>query len=579
VTLARATVAAAAADPVITIHGLSFRHAMAERRTLDGIDLAIERGSYVAVLGAAGAGVSTLLMALDGVVPQLVTGDLQGSLLVDGLDPVTVPVREMAGRVGIVFDDPELAAGQPTVAEEVAFGLENLAVPEVAMPAQVAAALDAVGLTGFEPRSPATLSGGERQRLALAAVLAMEPAILVLDEPSSNLDPAGRRAMFDVVRRLHRERGITVIVADPDVESLARDATRVVVLDNGQVVADGAPGAVLADVAALRRWGVRVPQVADVSARLGISLAPVGVDAAAARLEIVPGPRSAVPTAPASTGEPVLDVREVTFRYPGAARPAVVDVSFRVRPGEIIGVAGANGGGKTTLARLLIGLVRPGAGAVVVAGVDIARRPVREVARSVGLVFQDPGHQLFATSVGAELALGPRALGLSEAQVGERVREVARVLDLEDVLGAHPFRLGRSMRKLVALGAVLAMRPRVLVLDEPAAGGDPRVASLVADRLRAVAEEGTAIIVTSHDMTLLASTAGRMLVIAGGTLLADAPPREVFADGALLARAGLEAPQVTRLALGLAATGPQPWPPITVVEAAAVLQARSAPPG
>lgn len=256
-------------DTLVTIRGLSFRPSTAERQAIDGVSLEIRAGEYVGVLGADGAGKTTLLLALDGIVPQLIPGDMEGSIRVAGLDPAVVPVREMARVVGLVFDDPELAASQPTVAEEVAFGLENLVVPETEMGPRIAAALAAVGLAGLEERSPLTLSGGEQQRLAIAAVLAMRPPILVLDEPSSNLDPAGRRALFDVLRQQNREHGITVIVADQDVESLARDATRIVVLDAGHVVADGAPGEVLGRVATMAGHGVRVPQVAAVAAGLG----------------------------------------------------------------------------------------------------------------------------------------------------------------------------------------------------------------------------------------------------------------------------------------------------------------------
>lgn len=283
--------ASAPDDAVIAIRGLAFRHALAERDALDGVSLEIRAGEYVGVLGPDGAGKTTLLLALDGIVPQLVPGELAGSLRVGGLDPSTQPVREMARVVGLVFDDPELAASQHTVAEEVAFGLENLGVAEAEMGPRIADALRAVGLDGLEERSPLTLSGGELQRLAIAAVLAMRPPILVLDEPSSNLDPAGRRAVFDILRRLNREHGITVVVADQDVESLARDATRIVVLDAGRVVADGTPGEMLGQAAAMAEHGVRVPQVTAVVAGLGPgpgAVVPVTLDEAAAWLAARP---------------------------------------------------------------------------------------------------------------------------------------------------------------------------------------------------------------------------------------------------------------------------------------------------
>ena len=570
--------------PVIELAGFAFRHAVADEPALSSVTLSIRRGEYVAVLGAAGAGASTLLRALDGVVPQLVAGVAGGMIRVAGHDPLSTPVRRMASQVGLVLDDPEFASAQATVAEEVAFGLENLAVPRDAMDARIAAALEAVGLAGLDARSPQTLSGGEQQRLAIASVLAMGTDVLVLDEPTTNLDPAGRRAVFALVRRLNRERGVTVVVADRDIEALAGDATRVVVLDRGRIVADGDPASVLGEPAAMAGHGVRVPQVAEVAAGIGVPApVPVTLDEALRVTRVVAtgatsvgGSRPVVPsTDRAAPGLPtVIEVRDVVFRYPGAPRAALDAVSLLVRPGEVVGIAGANGGGKTTLGRLLNGLQRPQRGRVVVDGLDTARHPVRTLAAHVGSVFQDSSHQLFATTVADELALGPRAMGLPEAEIQDRVRGVVAALALEPLLGHHPFRLPRAQRKLVALGAVLTMRTPVLVLDEPTTGHDTRLAALVAGRIAAAAGEGTAVVVLCHDMAFLAEVAGRIVVMAAGTVLGEGTPRQVFGDAPLLAAAGLEAPQVTRLALAVAPAGPDPWPPVTVGEAMQVLRPR-----
>jgi energy-coupling factor transport system ATP-binding protein len=557
------------AAPVIALAGFGFRHVGAERPALDDVTLEIRAGEYVGVLGATGAGVSTLLTALDGVVPQLVRGEAWGSITVAGRDPRVTPVHEMAGTVGLVFDDPGLAAGQPTVADEVAFGLENLGVPPGTMGPRIAAALDAVGLAGFEDRLPATLSGGELQRLAIAGAIASGSPVLVLDEPSANLDPVGRRAVYGILRHLNRDLGVTVVVSDQDAEALAADATRVVVLHAGRMVADDTPARVLGDPSALRRHGVRATDAAALGEALGVSV-PVPTDASeTARRLVVRRAGTPHPDGPpdAAAAPPLLDIREAGFRYPGSDRQAVAGVSLAVRPGEVVGLAGANGGGKTTLLRLANGLLRPQRGRVVVDGLDTSAHPVRTLAAHVASVFQDPAHQLFASTVAEELALGPRALGVPEAQVGERVREVAGLLELDAVLGRHPLRLGRAERKLVALGAVLAMRPRVLVLDEPTTGHDARLAGLVEARVRAAADEGAAVLVASHDMAFLGRVASRLVVMDAGRVLADDAARSVFADAALLASAGLEAPGVTRVALAVAASGPAGWPPVSLEEA------------
>jgi energy-coupling factor transport system ATP-binding protein len=266
---------------------------------------------------------------------------------------------------------------------------------------------------------------------------------------------------------------------------------------------------------------------------------------------------------------PAVGVHGVTYRYPGAVRPAVDGVTLSVAAGGVTGVAGENGCGKTTLARLLHGLLRPDAGSVVLDGLDIARVPVRALAGRVGSVFQNPNHQLFARTVAEELAIGPRALGLPPDEVRARVAGVVEAFGLAPLLDRHPFRIGRGQRKLVALAAVLAMRPGILVLDEPTTGQDLRGSTLVADRIRLEAAGGTTVILLSHDMPLLAAVADRLVVMAHGAVVADVTPREAFADAALLDRARLAPPQVAQLAARLGSDARTPWPPITVEEAVA----------
>jgi energy-coupling factor transport system ATP-binding protein len=570
------TAVPAAAGSVISMAGFGFRHVGDARPVLEDVTLSITAGEYVGILGATGAGVSSLLMAVNGVVPQLVRGETGGSVRVLGQDPCVVPVREWARDVGLVFDDPELAATQVSVADEVAFGLENLGVPSGEMDARIAAALASVGLGGFEGRAPSTLSGGELQRLAIACALVTGPSILVLDEPSANLDPAGRGAVYGVLRQLNRDHGVTVLVADQDVEAIAADATRIVVLDAGRVMADGTPEAVLGRPAWLAAHAVRTTGAADLAEALGVGPpVPTSVGDVACLLERRTGGTSRA-AAPGVRSATAVSIRHVAFTYPRTDRPAVSGVSLDVAPGEVVGIVGANGSGKSTLGRLVNGLLRPDAGRVTVDGLDTARHPVRVLAAHVGSVFQEPGHQLFASTVADELALGPRALGRSEAWIGERVHAVAAGLDLEELMGRHPLHLGRSQRKLVALAAVLAMDPRVLVLDEPTTGADLRLAAILEAQVRAAAESGRAVLVASHDMAFLGRVASRLVVLDGGRVAADAPTRDVFADAPLLAIAGLEPPPVTRVALRLGERGPTPWPPVTREEAVGVLARRGA---
>ncbi len=250
-------------DPIISISDMGFTYAQGARPALSGINLEIARGEYVAVMGLNGAGKTTLGLCLNGIIPHMLMGEQTGQVRVDGKDPGIVVVREMARTVGIVFDNPEFQMSQITAAEEVALGLENLGVPAEEMPERIAAALRLVGLDGFEERAPMGLSGGQQQRLAIAAVLVMRPSILFMDEPTSNLDPLGKDEIFEIARHLNREEGMTVIVAEHEVEVLAEYADRIVVLHEGRIAMQGTPAEVLSRVAELDALGLRTPQVTE----------------------------------------------------------------------------------------------------------------------------------------------------------------------------------------------------------------------------------------------------------------------------------------------------------------------------
>jgi len=278
----------AAEGAFISIRDLGYSYAGTARPALAGISLDIARGEYVGLVGLNGAGKTTLGLCLNGIIPHMLVGEQQGSVSVAGLDPTTLPVREMARCVGMVFDNPEFQMSQATAAEEVALGLENLGVAYAEMVARVAAALALVGLTGLEERSPMSLSGGQQQRLAIAATLVMRPTVLFMDEPTSNLDPRGRDEVFDIVHRLNREEGLTVIVAEHEVEVLARYADRIVVLHEGRIVLSGTPVEVFSSLDRMAELGLGVPQVTELAWTLAgpdAGLLPVTIDGALAWLE------------------------------------------------------------------------------------------------------------------------------------------------------------------------------------------------------------------------------------------------------------------------------------------------------
>jgi energy-coupling factor transport system ATP-binding protein len=254
--------------PIIEFDRVTFQYAASETHALEDVSLTIEEGEYVAILGLNGAGKTTLELCINGIIPNMVMGDLEGDVKVAGMDPTETPVREMAKLVGIVFDNPEFQMSQMTVAEEVALGLENLGVPYEEMRGRIADALATVDLVGFEERMPLALSGGQQQRLAIASVLAMRPRILVMDEPTSNLDPIGKQEVFEIAERLNRDSGMTVVMAEHEVEVMARYADRVIVLDGGRIVANGTPRDVFPQRDVLERIGLRPPQATELALRL-----------------------------------------------------------------------------------------------------------------------------------------------------------------------------------------------------------------------------------------------------------------------------------------------------------------------
>ena len=520
-------------------------YAGAARPALDGLDLDLPAGALAVVMGATGAGKSTLARCLTRIVPCFTPGDVTGDVRLAGEPIDGRRVGELAGTIGMVFQDFEAQLFSTDVTQEVVFALEHTGVPASEMPARVRRALADVGLAGFEGRDPTTLSGGEKQRLAIAGLLALRPRIMLLDEPTTDLDPVGRAEVLHTLAALRAE-GLTLVVIDHD-PSAAADADVLLLLHEGRVVACAPPERVLADVATCTAAGVRPADVARVFAALGLDAPPLDVETAAARLRaagLAPRPPQGVAPA-AADGAVAVEVRGLGHRYPNG-HEALTDVNLRIRRGEIVALVGRNGSGKTTLAKHLNGLLAPTAGSVVVEGQRVDALPLEEIARRVGYVFQDPDHQLFAATVGEEVAFGPQNLGLPAAEVAARVAEALAAVGLDD-RDADPFLLDKGFRQRLAVAAVLALGPDVLVLDEPTTGLDFREQQRMMELVRALNSAGRTIVVITHTPWVIAEYADRVVLLAGGRIRYDGDVRGFFADDTLLAAAAFRAPDVTRL--------------------------------
>ncbi|RKY01368.1 ABC transporter ATP-binding protein, partial [Candidatus Poribacteria bacterium] len=474
----------------VSVRNLSFRYRGSAAKALDGIDFDQEAGEFVVIMGRSGAGKSTFCRCLNGLIPNFQKGELAGEIRIFGRSIRGMSVRQLARDVGIVFQDFEAQLFSTNVELEVAFGLENFGLPREEMRRRVKEALDLVGLSGFERRTPLTLSGGEKQRLAIASVLAIRPRLLVMDEPTTDLDPRGREELFSTLERL-REEGITLLLVEHESEEIL-NADRVILMDGGRIVEGGPPEELLPRVDLLERHAVRPPQVAELMAKLGYEKPPFRAEEA---FEILVRDgwridqrkvREVIAREEARRrgyGDVIFELRDLSHTYEGGIR-ALDGVSLTIREGEFVAVIGQNGSGKTTLVKHLNGLLRPTKGEALFLGRSVEEWRMSDIGRMVGFVFQNPDHQIFAGTVEEEVSFSLRNLGFPEAEIESRVREALRAVELEGYGKASPFLLTKGERQRVALASVLACKPRVIILDEPTTGLDYRQRRGVMELLR-----------------------------------------------------------------------------------------------
>jgi energy-coupling factor transport system ATP-binding protein len=465
----------------VEARGWGWRHAGRQAWALRGLDLRIEAGERVLLLGASGAGKSTLLAALAGLLDPTGGGESEGELRVDGRPP-----RDARDAIGIVFQDPETQLVMARAGDDIAFGLENHCVPTAAIWPRVHRALAQVHFPYPEDRSTAALSGGEKQRLAIAGALALRPRLLLLDEPTSNLDPVGAQLIRETVAEL---RSMTLVLIEHRVAEALPLVDRVVVIEAGAgVIADGAPK--------------------DVFARYGARLAELGVWG--------PGPAPAAPPRRTTFGAEVARADDVAFRYPGADIWALDGIDASLRAGEAVAVTGPNGSGKSTLALLIAGLLRPARGRVALEGAEPWSLPARRLVTLVGTVFQDPEHQFVTGRVDEELMIGPLRAGRYAADARQIARDLLERLRLSHLAAANPFTLSGGEQRRLSVATALATAPPLLVLDEPTFGQDRRTYAELVSLLAAHCDGGGTALFATHDEDLVASLADRTLRIAGG---------------------------------------------------------------
>ena len=563
----------------IEIENLHFTYPSRNTPTLRGVTAKVNPQAFILLTGPTGCGKSTLLRTLNGLIPHASGGKLSGSIRINDTNVAEQPIAVTCQQVGLLFQNPEEQLFCIIVEDEIAFGLENLGLPSHEIDRRIDSALTQVGLTGFRNRQIASLSSGQKQRVALACVCAMQPQILLLDEPTSYLDPQATHDILEIIRDLNRELGITVIAAGHQVNEIAPLCSRVWLMNDGKLVSDLPINQAFADLKRYSQLGVQVPELAQVAAQRGYSERPLTLDHAvqlfanptqdseqsqfrrtetpdglissdtSAREDELTDLTSVLTQANGVNPDNILvKVQNLSFRYPQTDVDVLKDISFQIKRGEVVAIMGANGSGKTTLLLHLIALLRPSVGQILIKGGDTRRCKSRHLAGQVGIVFQNPDLLLQAATVSEEVAFGPKNFRLSRQEVEERLEKILPMFDLEALKAEAPYALSRGQRQRTAVAANFSLYPDLLLLDEPTTGQDyyhlQQLMQMLDNTMKA---QDKTVIFCTHDVHLTLEYASRVLLLHRGELIFDGTPDTAFADPKRIKQASLVPPLTMQL--------------------------------
>ncbi len=514
---------------MIAFDKVTYAYPDAQTPVLRDLDLQIDDGEFVLVIGNSGAGKSTLLRCLNGLVPHFYGGTITGTIRVQGQDPIVCQPRQMSAHVGFVFQDPEAQFVVDTVESELVFAMENHNLPQPTMRKRVEEVLDQLNIAPLRDRRISTLSGGEKQRVAIASVLTLEPQVLVLDEPTSQLDPQAAEEVLTTLQKLNLDLGLTIILSEHRLERVVQYADRLIYMPGpGQPPVDGPPQEVLSRI-----------DLAPPLVRLGKALQwtplPLTIKDArrhARRLDLRPTARPECPAAEDSAPTDIV-IQDLWYAYDGPAsggRPALRGVSLEIKRGEFVAIMGRNGSGKTTLLKHIVGLLRPKRGTVRVRDMDTSRVPLEEIVSVVGYVPQNPNALLFADTVGEELAFTRLSHGLAaKAQdAASEALELLSALGIAEHIDRYPRDLSAGERQRVALAAILAAEPDIILLDEPTRGVDYAQKRALIRYLNDQRSKGRTVILSTHDVELAAASVDRVAILGDGEVIVDGSTREVM---------------------------------------------------
>lgn len=552
-------------DKEIIVKDLTFRYKeQKDRNAIEGINLEVEKGEFIVIMGPSGAGKSTLAQCLNGLIPHFTKGHYSGEVVVRGIKVKETPVSKMAKEIGLVFQDFEAQLFSTNTKLEIAFGPENFGVPREEIEEIIGRVLKIVNLEGLEDRPPSTLSGGQKQRLAIGSVLACMPSILCMDEPTTDLDPIGKIGVFNIARKLHEEKELTLIIIEHETEE-ALNADRIILMEKGKIIKDGKPREVLKEVDLMEKIGLmplQIPKYFSQVSNLEKADLPLTYEEGVQKfkelgLQIDEGKYQEIlrreDEREKSYGDVIIQAKDVEYVYSNGTK-ALDGINLEIREGEFIALLGHNGSGKTTLAKHFNCLLKPTRGSVIVYGKDTKNSNVYEIGNYVGYAFQNPDHQIFADTVYDEIAFGPRMRGCTEEEVKERVAEALKAVDMEEFEKEDPFALSKGERQRIAVASILAARPKVIILDEPTTGLDYKEQKRMMELVKRLNESGHTIIMITHTMWIVAEYAHKVAVMRDGKIEMYGKVRDVFKEEERLLELSLKPPSIVSLSNRLGKT-------------------------
>lgn len=537
-------------ESLILFDDLSFTYQGSQVPALKNIKAEIEEGKFIFIMGHEGAGKSTLCYSLNGIVPRFFKGNYSGRVLVNGEDVSKKKVSEMSKIVGLVLQDFEAQLFSTNVELEMAFGPENHCLPHLEIKRRIDKYLNFIGLENLRRREPSSLSGGQKQRLAIGSVLALEPKILTMDEPTTDLDPNGRSEMLSIAN-LIRKQGRTLIIVDHESES-AIDADQIWLMKDGLLVRQGPPSELLTDLKNMEYCGIKPPSILQLFKSMNWPGSPLSFEQAAELIKKynLTKPRQLRIDKEVSTNSiktPFLTVNELVYIYPTYQIEALRNINLSIHEGEFIAILGQNGSGKTTLVKHFNCLLKPTSGCVLIKGKPVNEYSRSELARLVGYVFQNPDHQIFSRTVREEVGFSLKMFGESKKNIETQVAEALDVVGLSGYEEKVPFALTKGERQRVAVASVLATKPQIIILDEPTTGLDYKHQRNMMEMLKKLNKMGHTIIMITHSMWVAVEYADRIIVMKDGEIINDGPTRSVFYNEAKLLEASLRPPPIVRL--------------------------------